>query len=337
MNWDMAYLMRVATGYWPAAALIAAVELGVFEALAGGAELDSSDLAPKLQADPRALTELLDALAALEALDRTPAGAYRIAPGAADLLDPARPGSKVEALRYNRDLYPLWGKLGDAVRAGAPVIPPAAHLGADPGRTRRFALGMHSRALGLAPLLLPVFRCPPEDSDGTFRLLDIGAGPGTFSRLLAEGDARLWVVQLDLAPVLAVARELAADSPAAGRISFQPADYRSDSFAGPMDGALYCGALHQESPETAAALFRKIVGVLRPGGHIWVVDLMTAPGRRGPLMAHLFSLNMLLTSSRGRVFAEDDVAGLLTDSGFVNPAVRRCEPAPYSVIEARAP
>lgn len=337
MNWDMAHLMQVATGYWPAAALIAAVELGVFEALADGVERAPSDLAAQLRTDERALIELLDALAALDALDRTRDGAYRIASGAAPVLDPARPGSQIEALRYNRDLYPLWGKLGDAVRAGAPVIPPSAHLGADPGRTRRFALGMHSRALGLASRLLPALRCPPDDAGEKFQLLDIGAGPGTFSRLLAEQDARLHVIQLDLPPVLAVARELTADSPAARRIFFHPADYRTDPFTGPMDGALYCGALHQESPETAAALFRKIWDALRPGGHLWVADLMTASGRRGPLMAHLFSLNMLLTSPRGRVFAEDEVAELLRAQGFEPPAIRRCEIEPYCVIEAQKP
>lgn len=334
MNWTMAHLMQLATGYWPAAALMAAVETGVFEALRGGAESGAEDLARRLGVDAQALADLLDALVAMDALERSEAGLYRIAPGAAELLDPASPRSQVDALRYNRDLYAVWGKLADAVRTGKPAIPPGAHLGADLERTRRFAMGMHSRALGLASALLPAIQCPPQGTAGDFRLLDVGSGPGTFSRLLAERDSRLRVIQFDLPPVLQVARELAAGSPAVPRISFQPGDYRTDELGRSLDGVLYCGALHQESPESASLLFQKFHAALRPGGRVWVVDLMTAPGRRGPLMAHLFSLNMRLTSPRGRVYAEDETAALLRQSGFLQPDIRRCEAAPYSVIEA---
>ena len=335
MNWNMGYLMQLATGYWPAATLIAAVETGVFEALRGGAQSTATDLARAMNSDPRALAELLDALVAMDALERSDSGLYRIAPGAAELLDPSSSRSQVDALRYNRDLYGVWGKLSESVRTGKPAIPPTAHLGADPDRTRRFALGMHSRALGLAPALLPAIRCPPGDATGEFRLLDVGSGPGTFSRMLAERNPRLRVIQFDLPPVLRVAQDLTTGTPAADRIFFQPGDYRTDELGESLDGVLYCGALHQESPESAGPLFQKFHAALRPGGRVWVVDLMTAPGRRGPLMAHLFSLNMLLTSPRGRVFAEDETAALLRQGGFTQPEIRRCEAAPYSVVEAR--
>ncbi len=335
MNWNMGHLMQLATGYWPAAALISAVETGVFEALRGGAQFSAGDLARLMNADPRALAELLDALVAMEALERLESGLYRIAPGATEWLDPDSPRSQIDALRYNRDLYGVWGRLSDAVRTGLPAIPPAAHLGADPDRTRRFALGMHSRALGLAPALLPAIHCPPDNAAGEFRLLDVGSGPGTFSRMLAERHPRLRVIQFDLPPVLRVARDLTAGTAAADRISFQPGDYRTDEFGASPDGVLYCGALHQESPESAGLLFRKFHAALRPGGRVWVVDVMMAPGHRGPLMAHLFSLNMLLTSPRGRVFAEDEAAALLRQGGFAQPDIRRCEAAPYSVVEAR--
>lgn len=335
MAWTMGRLMDLATGYWPAATLMAAVELDLFEQMRGGARAGVAELAAACGASERGLRELLDALTAIEVLDRDNAGVYGIAPPAAGLLDPASPVCALGALRYNRDLYPLWGRLADAVRAGAPALPPGAHLGEDPARTRRFVLGMHSRALGLAPALLPAMQLPPPGTAGPFRLLDLGSGPGTFSRRLAEAEPRLRVLQLDLPPVLEVARELAAGSPARDRIEYCPADYRTDPLPGPVDGVLYCGALHQENEDTARALFARLRESLREGGVLRVVDLMTAPGRRGPAFAHLFSLQMLLTSPRGRVFGEDETADLLADAGFLAMAVRRCEDAPYSVVSAR--
>jgi SAM-dependent methyltransferase len=335
MTWTMGRLMDLATGYWPAAALMAAVELDLFEPLRDGARAPAAGLASACGGSERGLRELLDALVALEVLVRDDAGAYAIAPAAAPLLDPASPACALGALRYNRDLYPLWGRLADAVRAGTPVLPAGAHLGDDPARTRRFVLGMHSRALGLAPALLPAMALPPAGTAGPFRLLDVGSGPGTFSRMLAEAAPRLQVLQLDLPPVLAVAHELAAASPARDRIEYHPADYRKDPLPGPVDGVLYCGALHQEDEASARALFGRLHGALREGGALRVVDLMIAPGRRGPAFAHLFSLQMLLTSPRGRVFGEDETAVLLAEAGFRDLETRRCDGVPYSVISAR--
>jgi SAM-dependent methyltransferase len=332
MPWTMGRLMELATGYWPAAALSAAVELRIFEALGGGRSRTAPELAETRGLSERGAAELLDTLTALGLLSRDDRGAYALVPDAAAFLDPVSPSCLLPALEFNADLYPLWGRLAQAVRMGAPVLPPAAHLGQDAGRTRRFAMGMHSRALGLAPALLPALGLEP--GGGRFDLLDVGAGPGTFSRALAEGNPRLYVTQFDLPAVLAVAEDLAGASPARDRIGFRPGDYRGDDLGGPYDGVLYCGALHQENPSTAGILFRRIWSALKPGGRLWLVDLMIAPDRNGPAFAHLFSLQMLLTSPFGRVFAEDEALALLAAAGFHSPDLRRLDRLPYTVIRA---
>lgn len=327
MGWTMQSLMDLATGYWRSAALTAAVELGLFEAMAG-AGTTAAEAAGRADAAPRHTRQLLDALVAM-GLAAAEGGRYRLDPEAARFLDPASPACLLGALRYNAGLYPLWGRLAQGVRTGAPVVPPHTHLGEDPQATRRFAMGMHSRALGLAPHLLPAIE-PPDP--GT--LLDVGAGPGTFSRMLAERHAGVRVTQLDLAPVLAVARELAASSPAAGRLTFAEADYRAADYGGPYDAALYCGALHQESPETAAAVMRRIAAAVCPGGRVWVVDLMLDDGGTGPLFPCLFSLGMSLTSPMGRVFEAGEAGSIIEGAGFRGTTIRRLTEIPYTVITA---
>jgi 2-hydroxy-4-(methylsulfanyl)butanoate S-methyltransferase len=326
-TWNMGRLMELATGYWKSAVLSAGVELGLFDHLSNG-PATAATLAGQTGTEQRYLEEVLDALTALELLKKS-ADSYAIAPGADALLNRHSPTCTIDALRYNMDLYPLWGRIPDAVRAGQPALPPGAHLGSDPARTRRFAMGMHSRALGMAPALLPAL-----DPRGARRLLDVAAGPGTFSRLLAEQHPELHVTQFELPAVQEVARELTQDSLAADRISFQPGDYHHDPLPQGCDLALLCGAVHQEDEADARQLFEKIRAALTPGGRFLVVDMMLEPARTGPLFSNLFSINMMLTSPKGRVFTAQTLERLLRQAGFETVTTVRPSWSPYWILEA---
>lgn len=330
MDWTVAKLTDMATGYWPAALLSAAVELGVFPLLDGeGAE--AATVANRLEASPRHTRQLLDALTALGLLIKT-GETYRLEPSAVPFLSPAGSTCLLDALRFNTDLYPLWGRLSHCVKEGEPALPPAAHHGANPALTRHFVLGMHSRALAMAPALLPAIGVRPND-----RLLDVGAGPGTFSILLAEQHPALQVTVFDLPPILAIAGELVLRSPAADRISFQPGDYRKDSLPADLDSALFCGALHQETPDSAAAIFRKIFAALKPGGRLFVVDMMLAANQIEPAFSALFAVNMMLMNTTSRVFNEPEVRDLLVRTGFAATECARLTACPYWVVTAAKP
>ncbi len=328
-TWNMGSLMELATGYWKSALLSAGVQLGVFDALSEGART-VAELAKEKKVPERYLAEILDALTALTLLEKEE-GVYRIAAGADAFMNRSSPTCLLDALRFNMDLYPLWGKLADCVQQGAPAIPPGAHLGNDPQRTRRFAMGMHSRALGMAPAVLPEL-APVEAGE---QYLDVAAGPGTFSRMLSEQHSDIRVTQFDLAPVLAVARELTVDSSAADRIAFCDGDYHRDALPGGFDCALLCGAIHQESEESAAELFAKIRAAVRPGGRFIIVDMMLEPDRCGPLFSNLFSINMMLTSPQGRVLTADVLTRLLYAAGFPAVELRQPTGSPYWVLIGR--
>ncbi len=331
MAWTMEDVMELSTGYWRAGALIAAVELDVFPALAEKGPATANELAKRIRASERHVAGLLTALAGLNLL-RLEAGRFSLDPGAAPFLAPDGPMCLLDSLRFNADLYALWGRLADTVRGGKPAIPPGAHLGFDPERTRRFVHGMHSRAKGLAPALLPALEIPAEGN-----LLDVASGPGTFSRLLAEARPALEATQMDLPPVLNIARELTAESPAAERIRFLPGDYRKDSMGGPYDTALFCGALHQESEADGRAVIGRIAEALRPGGRLIVADLMLDGDTPEPAFAALFALTMMLTSPSGGVHSTRAVAAMLRAAGLEDIVVRAPEGLPYRVVSGRKP
>lgn len=324
-TWNAGRLMDLATGYWKSAVLSAGVELGCFDALKDG-PATMSQLIKACNGSSPHLAEVLDALVALGLLEKT-SDAYRIAPGVDPFLNPDSATCMLDALRFNADLYPLWGRLPDTVRSGRPALPPGAHLGADPARTRRFVLGMHSRALALAPAFLQALH------PGTARtLLDVASGPGTFSRMLAERHTNLSVTQFDLPSVLEVARELTVGHPAASRIRFCAGDYHHDDLPGDFDSALLCGAAHQEDEGDARALFSKIHDALKPDGIFHVVDMMLEPDRTGPLFSNLFSINMMLTSPKGSVFTADALKALMEETGFGSISLIQPPGSPYWIL-----
>ncbi len=321
-------LMSLATGYWGSAALIAAIELRVFEAIADG-HSTTDDIARHCGCSRPHMEDLLRALEALGLLIRDHTN-WCPPEALLPFLRPDSPRSLLPALAMNRDLFPLWSRLADTIRTGRPPSGAADHLGADPERTRRFVLAMHSRAMALADRMLPLLDPGPVST-----LLDVAAGPGTFSRLLAERYVTLRATLADLPPVIAIARELHTNSPAASRLAFMSADYRRHTeWGGPYEAILFCGALHQETPDTARDLFDRLSRHVTANGRLIVVDLMREDGPTHP-MAALFSLNMRLTSPHGHVWSVADAANVLERAGWIVTGRLGSPTLPYWRIEAR--
>ncbi len=330
MSWTMNELMDLSTGYWRAGALIAAVDMDLFAALGDGGAT-AAELAQRLDVSERHLNALLTALAGLKIV-RLTEDRFSLDPGVAPFLAPDGSMCLLDSLRFNKDLYSLWGRLADTVRSGRPAIPPGAHLGMDRERTGRFVRGMHSRALGLAPVLLPALQAPSQG-----HLLDVASGPGTFSRMLAEQSPELMVTQMDLPGVIEVARELTASSPVADRIRFLPGDYHETEMGGPFDAALFCGALHQESLAGAQQVVDRIMRAIRPGGRLIVADLMLDGDQPEPAFAALFALTMMLTSPAGGIHSTDNVEDMLFAAGFKAIEVTAAGDLPYRVVSGRKP
>ena len=327
MSWTMESLSDLATGYWKSGVLASAVKLNLFAAFEDG-PANSETLALKTNSAERHLRNLLDAMVSLNLLSVSN-GLYDIESSARDFLSPSGSMSMLGALRYNNDLYPLWEDLDVCVRNGDQVIPKDNHLGFDPEKTRHFVLGMHSRALGMAPGLIPAIPI-----NGHTRLLDVACGPATFSRHLLAANPNLHATAFDLPPILKISEELTQASDVADRMAFHPGDYHNDPLPTGFDAVLYCGALHQESQESARDVFEKIFKALDPGGTALVIDLMTDTSRTAPVMSTLFSLNMLLTSPGGEVFSDSDTMSLMKEVGFTDMVRNEAPGTPYWVISA---
>lgn len=321
---DPEYIIDIANAFYKSQILFTASDCGVFTALAELEAGDVASIASHTGLDARAARLLLDACVALDLLEKK-GESYANTPGASAFLVPGGPDDLSHAIRYNRDVFDAWGKLPGFMKSGAPVEKPELHLGEDEARTRAFVLSMHGRALGIGQLLLPYL-----DLSGCRRILDVGGGPGTYSVLLAERYPGLSATVLDLPGVVKVAEELIAERDVSDRVSTLPGNYHSSEFPGENDAILFFGMLHQESPGAISRLFSKAHDALKPGGKVYVMDIMTDATHTQPEFSALFAVNMALTTENGWVFSDAELKSWAEASGFTDFTVTTLpEPMPH--------
>jgi len=309
----------MASSFYDSCILFAASDLGVFARLGELKTADSRTLSAACKMHLRGATLLLDACVALGLLKKT-GNLYCNTPESAMFLVPGSLFDLTRAIRYNRDVYPAWGKLDEMVRTGKPMERPEIHLGEDKDRTRNFVLSMHNRAISIGPSVVPLL-----DLKGRKQLFDVGGGPGTYSTLIARANPDIECTVLDLPEITKIADQLIQAEGMQDRVKTRAGDYHATPFPEHNDVVIFFGVLHQEAPESIADLLGRAYASLAPGGVVYVLDMMTDATHAQPKFSSLFAVNMALTSENGWVFSDQELCGWLTDAGFTKFA---CQPMP---------
>jgi ubiquinone/menaquinone biosynthesis C-methylase UbiE len=235
-----------------------------------------------------------------------------------------------KAIRYNRDVYPAWGRLSEFVRTGMPVESPQIHLGDDESRTKAFAAAMFGRAMGIGRGVVPML---PKMSG---RLLDLAGGPGAYAILMAQANEALSCVTVDLPAISAEAAQYVGKFGLSSRIECRAGDYHSDEYeAGAYDFVTIFGALHQESPDDIVDILKRARRALKKGGRLFVLDMMTDETHASPRFSALFAVNMAFTTRNGWVFSDAELKSWMREAGF-DPGQTRAvpPPMPHWIVEA---
>jgi ubiquinone/menaquinone biosynthesis C-methylase UbiE len=310
----------MASAFYESCTLFAASDLGLFAALAEQGPSSAQALADTCGLDARAARLLADGCVAIGLLIKDD-DLYSNSAEAAAFLVPGSPGDLSRAIRYNRDVYEAWGKLTEFGKTGVPVEKPALHLGDDEKRTRAFVHAMHGRAMGIGRAVVPMLQVP----EGA-RILDIGGGSGAYSMLVCEANPGATSTLLDLPGIVAVSSELIAERGLDDRVTVCPGDYHTATFPSARDVVMILGVLHQESPDDIVDILARSYASLKPGGAIYIMDLMTDATRCAPSFAALFAINMALTKENGWVFSDEDMRAWLAQAGFESIQRRELPP-----------
>jgi len=302
-------LARINGGYAEARILHAAVTLGLFDAL-DHVGRTAADIATRLATNARATELLLNALVAMR-LVRKDDDRFKDTEVSRTYLASSSPTSYAGFVRFDASLWPLWGDLATTVRTGAPARSPDMFQ-SSPGDTARFIDAMASlvQARGDARVLAETL-----DLRGARRLLDVGAGPGTYAIELCRRHPELRATIFDLPGTLEVTRRHVGASGLGDRITLVAGDYLRDPLPADHDLVFLSNVVHGEDEETNRALMRKIHGALVPGGRVMIKDHVTDESGTSPAPAAIFSIAMLLFT-RGRDYAYAEIRDWLVAAGF---------------------
>jgi acetylserotonin N-methyltransferase len=282
--------------------MFAAVELGIFDGdRPQGAEIE----------------RLLEACVALGLLEKR-GEEYLNTPIADEYLRRDSPRTLSGYVRYsNSALYPMWTHLEDAVMEGghrwaqtfasrdtATAGSLFDHFFKTESAKRDFLMGMHGFGMLSSPKVVAAF-----DLSRFQRLVDLGGATGHLALAAKDRYPNLRVAVFDLREIGDFLREFCGNSAEI---------FGGDFFEDPLPEAdLYAVGriLHDWSEEKIRRLLAKIFNALPSDGALLIAERLIDEDRRGPIGAHMQSLNMLVcTEGRERTLSE--YAALLRGAGF---------------------
>lgn len=330
---DTTRLQKMAQAYWESAALMAAVELEVFTAIAHGHDTIPT-LATAIGISERNAERLLTTLVALALLAREDAGKegrFANAPDVQRFLVKDSDRYAGPWILFTKPRWAAFGELGKRLRS-----PVENKLGAYQSFTvddaRRYHAATYSIGRGAARLF-----SRSVDLAGRKLMLDLGGGSGAYSIVATETYPGLKAIVLDLPPVTVVAREYIAANKAEDRVSTLAGDFTSTDFPVNVDVVVMASNLPQYEPALIRLVVGKAFAALAPGGEMHLIGETLDNDRRGPLSAALWGLNEAVQGSTGVAHTESEVKGYLADAGFAGVAVHPFVPGVLSRVTGRKP
>ena len=318
-DWTRERLMETSGSYWGACALHAGLKLSVFDAL-GEERLTARDLSARIGADERGGTALLNALSAMDLLEKE-GERFSNTSASSDLLRSGSPHYLGHILLHHHHLMARWARLPEAVRTGRPVAVASSHT-EDEAEQEAFLMGMFNIASGMAPKVVKAV-----DLSGRRRLLDLGGGPGTYAVHFCLENPDLSAVIFDLAGTRPFAEKTVARFGLSDRVSFSAGDFLDDPLPDGFNAVWLSQILHGEGPEDCAHLVAKAAKALVPGGLLLIHEFLLEDSMDRPLHPALFSLNMLVGTGKGQSYSEGQVRAMMVAAGVRH--IRRIDlPAP---------
>jgi len=323
---DREQILESAGGFRFLAVLGAAAELNLFTLL-GDESLPAEPIAIRLRSNLRATVVLLDALAALDLMNKQDEN-YSVPADLRRWLTADAPGTVLPMVLHQMSLIRMWSQLAWTVRSGEPAVRQASIRGADADRAA-FIAAMHSVSGPITDDLVARIG-PPKFA----HLLDVGGASGTWTLAFLRAMPGSRATIFDLPDAIEQARERIAASGFRDRVSLVAGDFYDDPLPSGADLAWVSAIVHQHAREDSRQLFANVAAALPQGGRIMIRDIVMEPNRVDPPEGALFAVNMLVATASGGTFTMDEFVEDLQASGFRDVKLLVKDPWMNSVVEA---
>lgn len=317
-------LQNIAQSYGQSAALMAAVEVGVFTAISHGAGT-YDEVAAAVDIHPTNAERLMVMLCAAGLLHKDKER-HSNAPDVERFLVQGKPGYMGPWITFTKPQWNEWGRLGEHIRTKALKVMGSIET-FTVADARRYHNATFSIGLGAGRRFVR-----QVDLRGRKRVMDIGGGSGAYCIAAAKEHAAIRAVVLDLPVVCEVARDFIAENGVADRVMAQPCDFTRDAFPTDCDVAIMASNLPMYSRDMIATVIKKTHDALLPGGQMHLIGEMTNDQRTGPWGPAYWGLGQAVADSLGLAHSEADVIGYFGKAGFSDVALHDFIPGSLSRV-----
>ncbi len=287
--------------------VLTAYELDVFTFI-GKDSPDSGNIAKGLRLNRNAAERLLNALVALDLLEKNN-GCYNNTRESFMLLSKDSPAYMAGFMHTNH-LWNTWSHLTEVVKTGKAARDTEINdRGSD--WLEAFINAMHDRGKKQAP-----GQVAGIDLEGVGSILDVGGGSGCFCMAFLDRKPGIKAAVFDLPNVVPISKKIVEEEGFTGSISHFTGDYTTDDLPMGFDLLFLSAVIHSNSFKTNRKLVKNCYNALNPNGKIVIQDWIMNDARTSPVQGAIFSINMLVGVEGGDCYSEKEVKSWLTDAGF---------------------
>ena len=329
---DTTRLQRLTHSYRDAAALMAAVELGLFTQVARGADTQAA-VAQALDLTQTNAERLITACVALGLLVREGAeGRLRNAPDVARFLVEGEAAYAGPWMLFSKPDWNEWGRLSTHLRRRDTVVLGKYAQGFTVAQARKYHEATYSIGMGAARRFVR-----QVDLAGRRQILDLGGGSGCYCIVAAQQHPQLRAIVLDLPPVVEVTREFIATHGLTDRVTAVAGDFTRDPLPAGSDVMIMASNLPQYSREIIQAVVARAFAALAPGGEMHLIGEMLDAARSGPRDPALWGLAEALWGSTGVAHSVDECRGYFARAGFQDVAAHEFVPGVLTRLTGTRP
>jgi len=313
-------ILQTAFGFWNSKVLLTAVTFDLFTTL-GERRLKGVEIGEALHLPPRSVADFLDALVAMNFLERDgngPDAKYFNTPATALYLDRQSPSYIGGILKMlNARLFKYWNDLPEALRTGQPQNETKhggksifEELYGDPVKLEQFLDAMSGLSRINFEALADKF-----DFSRYRTLCDVGGATGLLCIEVAKKHPHIECISFDLPPAELVAKKHIAAAGLTERIRIASGNFFQDPL--PKADVITMGMiLHDWNLVKKMQLIRAAYGALPSDGAFIAVEALIDDARRENVFGLLMSLNMLIEFGDAFDYSAADFAKWCREIGF---------------------
>lgn len=325
---DAAKVHRSLFGYLGTKAVLAAVELGVFDALEQ-APGTAEEVGARVGLAERPARVLLLALLG-EQLVQCENGRYRNDPAASAYLVSGKPDYIGALAAHQNAHFAKFARLTESLRDNRPLETPKDYY-----LTKAFGSYNQDWAERLASVTIATHSLMGDLSAhaplaGHRHLVDLGCGSCVYSIEFARANPDLRITAVDNGPVADIGRRAVAEAGLSDRVTVQPGDIFNDSFP-ECDAVLLSNVMQGFERERARKLIKHIGGWLPEGGELLIHTHLPTSSR----FTYEFGLILMVNNPEGGEPHDEAITrGWLAGAGFKEVSVEQVSEI-FTLVRAR--